>query len=1671
MRATLLHLFGVLLIVGYPCTAIFSNSDTYCKYNDDPIIIEEDSHRETIELSGAANLLTFCNLKVGETYELSGFSPTDISCMFLFKHADVLLPDGAEGENQTHLSFKALSSCIDVEVLNNNCTRSNANYPVYLSAVCTSCEVEYGPSLLPPNLETDPNWTAEDLISDVFIGGDCFDITGVNQLGSGAGVGFFSSGDVIGMEKGIILSTGNVTSAPGPGSSGNASAATNPNNSDADLLQLSGNGAMNDCNGIEFDFIPTLSDLTFKYVFASEEYCEFVGAFNDAFGFFISGPGISGPFANGAENIALVPGGGGTNVAINTVNHNTNSAYFNPNDNSCGGTTNTADIRYDGFTQIFTASIQGLVECEVYHIKLIVGDANDRAYDTAVFLEGASFDAGGEINADATVPNTGGNVAIEECQDGQFIFTRSAVDLSLPLTINFTIGGTATAGVDYVAFPPSVTIGANTNTFVLNVDILPDAIIEGAETITITLEDDACSCLGQVTELIIEDYVPIDIPDEVIDVCGQVSTTLGPDITGGAPNFTYQWGGNQTTPTITVSPANTTMYFVTVTDQCGSTGEASFTVNVTTAPTATLSGSSSLCVEDPNPSATLTVTFTGLGPWDLTYNYNGSPTTITGIMDNPFDLIVDAAGSYTLSTVENSACPGTVSGSATVNVVDVELTTVPMNVLCNGGSTGSIDLTAIGGDPVYNYSWDTGPVSEDLNNITVGTYNVTVTDSNGCSETTSVQITEPPVLNSNLVEVASVNCNGDATGAIDLTASGGSPGYFYVWSNGNPDEDISQLTAGTYTVTVTDINSCTSVSSITLTEPDAMFADVQVLQNVSCNGGNNGAVDLTVSGGSFPFFYTWSNGGGSNEDPNDLMAGVYTVTVTDVFGCTTVGGVSVSEPLPILAQADEVQGVTCTNPNGGWADLVVAGGTPGYTYLWDNGSVDQDPTNLDAGPHSVVITDALGCTETADVTITSDMELPSVDIEVTGLISCINGTVTLDGSGSSGNGTLSYEWQNAGGTVIGMSESTTVNSAGQYTLIVTNDSNGCTASSSAMVDENAEVPIADATVSGILDCINISATLDGSGSTGNGPLEYEWLDNGGTPIDDQVSTDVVASGTYTLIITDSDNGCTSSTTVIVDQDIAAPTPDAQSSGLITCIDGTVTLSGSGSTGSGTLDYEWFDDTNTSLGDTETVDVSQPGTFILVITDSQNGCTAETTVDVDQNNDIPVPDAQVSGILTCIDLMATLDGSNSTGTGTLSYEWLDAGGSSVGVTAQVETNVAGEYTLIITDDVNGCTSETTVEVMEDVEDPVAVADVNDGLTCLTTVVTVDGSGSSANGTVNYEWLDPGLASIGNTPQVDVSAPGIYILIITDDVNGCTAETTIEVLESIDAPTPDAIADGILTCDNVDVTLDGSGSNGTGSLDYEWFNPGGTSIGQNDNVAVTAPGTYTLIITDSQNGCTAETSLIIDQNIDTPSADAGPGTSLTCADTQVTLDGANSTTGNNISYEWVNSGNVNVGNTISVDVTETGTYTLIVTNDDNGCTASSTVDVTPDANLPTADAGLGASLTCVVDQVTLDGSGSSSGGNISYQWFDPANSPISPSLIIDVNQIGTYTLVVTNTDNGCSASSSVEVGEDMAAPSADAGNVQFITCTETQVTLDGSGSTGNSLSYQWLNCQWY
>ena len=293
------------------------------------------------------------------------------------------------------------------------------------------------------------------------------------------------------------------------------------------------------------------------------------------------------------------------------------------------------------------------------------------------------------------------------------------------------------------------------------------------------------------------------------------------------------------------------------------------------------------------------------------------------------------------------------------------------HVSCFGGNDGAIAAVSVsGGTPPYSYLWNTGDITPGLNNLSTGVYQVTVTDANGCPDTTSMLfITQP--LDSLFVSAGSVthvSCFGGNDGALTLAILGGTPPYSYLWNTGNSTSSLSNLTAGTYQVTLTDDAGCTQSSTVNITQPAAALAAIFGATDISCHGASDGSIDVTVSGGTSPYSYLW-NTGDMTPTLSNLMAGAYQVTVTDASGCVVISNqLVVTEPAELIVIGN-------SPPNSGTAMTSISGGTPPYSYLWNTGDITPNLTNLTtAGLYRVTVTDANGCSDTAEIDVIVGME-------------------------------------------------------------------------------------------------------------------------------------------------------------------------------------------------------------------------------------------------------------------------------------------------------------------------------------------------------------------------------------------------------------------------------------------------------------------------------------------------------------------------------------------------------------------------------------------------------------------------------------------------------------------------------------------------------------------------
>lgn len=772
----------------------------------------------------------------------------------------------------------------------------------------------------------------------------------------------------------------------------------------------------------------------------------------------------------------------------------------------------------------------------------------------------------------------------------------------------------------------------------------------GTYSVTVT---DANECTLTDTYVITESpAVEIEIIGDLL-LCGSSATgtlTARP-LSGPTSQYTYTWSTGATGPTITGLGAGT--YTVTATDAEGCSADASATLRVVDV-SVSLSGTPTNCADGNDGTATATVSG---GDEPYTYQWSNGGTTATIINLSP--------GTYGVTVTEANNCKAT--GTVVVGAPeDLALSVDPENVDCPGDLNGSIDLTVAGGTPPFTYAWSNGAVTEDITGLAAGTYSNTTTDANGCTETITVQINEPAdlMITDNIVDVA---CNGAATGRITVLASGGTPVYTYAWSTGAMTRTITDLTAGTYVVTVTDANDCDIVASFTVGEPSALLVDGAVTNN-DCFGDADGVIDLTVSGGTSGYTFLWNNGA-TTEDISGLTAGDYEVTVTDANECEVTASFTVDETDEIELSATPTN-VLCNGGADGAVDLTVSGGLAPYTYLWTNGATTEDLSELMAGIYTVIVTDANNCQASISVSIQEPSALGAT--ATVSNLACpgdANGAIDLIVSG--GTTPYAYDWDN-GVTTQDLDNLL----AGTYEVTIT-DANNCTLVRSYVITANDAITVTGAATDA--ECNGeASGSVDITVSGGSGAYAFLWS-NGATTED---LTNVVA-GNYTITVTD-ENECQTVGSFTVGEPgaitLTAMTPTITCGGTDS---GMITLDVTGGTPPYT--YAWSNGTSGEI-----LENVPAGTYSATVTDA-NGCMATIS-------SLLLPEIPELNCMVEVDQESTA-GNNGTlsvnasgGTQPYTYSW------SNGATTESITDLApGTYSVTVTD-ANGCTT-SCLETLE------------------------------------------------------------------------------------------------------------------------------------------------------------------------------------------------------------------------------------------------------------------------------------------------------------------------------------------------------------------------------------
>jgi hypothetical protein len=600
---------------------------------------------------------------------------------------------------------------------------------------------------------------------------------------------------------------------------------------------------------------------------------------------------------------------------------------------------------------------------------------------------------------------------------------------------------------------------------------------------------------------------------------------------------------------------------------------------------------------------------------------------------------------------------------------------------CDGSTQlGSIDLTVLNGSGNYAYDWDDDQYDgqEDLSDLPLGTYCVTVTD---LLSAIAIRSKEENPLELE-ADVTGVSCDGGTLGSIDLTVLNGSGNYAYDWDDDQYDgqEDLSDLPLGTYCVTVTDLTTgCTVEDCYTIEEENPLELEADVT-GVSCDGGTPGSIDLTVLNGSGNYAYDWDDDQyDGQEDLSDLPLGTYCVTVTDLTtGCTVEDCYTIEEENPLELEAD-VTGVSCDGGTLGSIDLTVLNGSGNYAYDWDDDQYDgqEDLSDLPLGTYCVTVTDlTTGCTVEDCYTIEEENPL-ELEADVTG-VSCDGSTLgSIDLTVLNGSGNYAYDWDD---DQYDGQEDLSDLPLGTYCVTVTDLTTGCTISDCYTIEEENPLEL-EADVTGVSCDGGTLGSIDLTVLNGSGNYAYDWDDD---QYDGQEDLSDLPLGTYCVTVTDLTTGCTVEDCYTIEEENpleleADVTGVSCDGGTLGSIDLTVL------NGSGNYAYDWDDDQYDGQEDLSDLPL---GTYCVTVTDLTTGCTVEDCYTIEEENPLEL-EADVTGVSCDGGTLGSIDLTVLNGSGNYVYDWDD---DQYDGQEDLSDLPLGTYCVTVTDLTTGCTSQ-------------------------------------------------------------------------------------------------------------------------------------------------------------------------------------------------------------------------------------------------------------------------------------------------------------------------------------------------------------------------------------------
>lgn len=1523
----------------------------------------------------------------------------------------------------------------------------------------------------------------QNMVQNVLVNNSSSPVTNINYqgfYGANAQIGTFTTTNGIpniGFNSGMILTTGPIQQSTGDCAGFPSAGLGGPGDPQLSAVVA----ANNDCAGttatfdravLEFVFTPTIDTVSFRYFFASTEFTSYTcSQFNDVFGFFISGPNPQGGNYNNL-NIALIPGTN-TPVAINSVHDGSGTAstcfpcpprnvqFYNNNEAQFG--CNFPQFPWDGFTKVLTARA-AVVPCSTYFIRLAIADVGDGVLDSAVFLEANSFNSG---SPSATVTDgqgfatVGQSATYESCdQDVAFIIRRPGNSpIGTTYTANYTLGGTATPGVDYNIVPPAISIPPGQDSTILYLSAIWDGALAepNIETVILTI-DPSLSCgssIPLVTNIINVPPVVINSITPSNTVCGTPTVNFSVNASGGRPGSTlsYEWSNKyfeivSTSPSFSIPVTSDTCFYVVVRDPICALPPARDTVCIDIRQpdpnnplTITLQNNFTTCAGGP-PINLAPVVNGGTGEYDFSWSGGGGTDSLL-TLPNP------VSGTYTVTV--NDGCN---SKTASVNVVvggPVPNVTAVVTASCGGLPDGGFTTVATSGIAPYTFQLASPPPTATQNQpgkfggLPAGAYTVQVTDNVGCTATINAIVPAPTLLDLTIVSVTDNICFGQATGQVVVQATNVTGAASYTINTVPPITQgapvFNNLPAGNYVITVNDAANCPISRPVEVKQPPQLVVNLANSSNITCNGLSNGNFLLNITGGSPGYTITGLNPPlppTSNPQFTNRPAGSYLLRVTDLNGCSQTISVTLNQPPPLTLSAAD-QSVICFGGATGSVTLTAQGGNGGYVYeqLTPAGSTQPNPlfANLVAGNYVFRVSDSEGCTATTSVTVNQPPQLTIQVVSTTNNPCAGNALGSVQLSSAGGLGTQTFSLPGFGTNTTGAFANLP---AGSYTATVT-DNNQCTSTANFTITQP---PVLTLTVVNTVEplCANdTNGEITVAASGGTPGYQYQL---GTAPRVNSPAFTGLGAGTYSLTVYDANN-CTAQIAVSIGQPNALEAfATFQPNPCFGLNQASITVTASG----GKPPYTYNGTTNPVLTGLTA------GTYTINVRDA-NQCLFPVTVTL---TDPPLLVEEVVQVKP-VSCFGGSDGNaliRAIG-GTKPYLFTFAGtGTTQFDTAFVAQNLtAGTYTVQVTD-VKGCTATISFEITQ----PTQL--VIDNVSSQPVVCFGQANGTvavAASGGVPAYIYSVGSIVQPGLPNFSGLLANTYPVVVTD-ANGCTASTTVTV-----AQPPALVIDSVVVVNQscFDVS-DGSirvfASGGVGGYSYR-IAPG-AGFGPGSQFNNLAAQTYAVTVRDA-NGCEVSQTAGVNKP---PKLTLAPLLNDTlCWGESRNLVAETANAVGPVLYEWRDlATNTVVSNLVSAAVApgQTTTYQVKVSDNCYTLTQTVTLKVTPN-NLTIA--GLVSSLPPVVcpgDLLTLTAAVTGGTGSYNYQWSTGgSNTAVLQWPITGLTAIG---LTVSD---GCQTRDTTITFQVFPAPSVSVPAVPAI-CQNETAFLEAFPSGGNgSWTYAW------